>query len=204
MVGMGLAIGGSLVGFGAGMLSSYANYKAQKAQLKQQYANAKANYKTMTDNANAALSALAYNEGVMSREHNRRLAEVETAFAVSGVSGASVTAQEVYAAQKEANAEELWNMRRQVGDDVGNLILDRNNMMTEAEFNYKWGKKANKLTTIFSMIGQTSNLIGNLGMIGMSGGGGAGSGAGAGSVGSDIYGGGATDLANMNMASALA
>ena len=186
MVGMGLAIGGSLVGFGAGMLSSYANYKAQKAQLKQQYANAKANYKTMTDNANEALSALAYNEGVMSREHNRRLAEVETAFAVSGVSGASVTAQEVYFAQKEANIEELRNMRRQADGDVGNLILDRNNMMTEAEFNYKWGKKANKLTTIFSMIGQTSNLIGNLGMIGMA------------------SSGGATDLANMNTASALA
>lgn len=204
MVGMGLAIGGSLVGFGAGMLSSYANYKAQKAQLKQQYANAKANYKTMTDNANEALSALAYNEGVMSREHNRRLAEVETAFAVSGVSGASVTAQEVYFAQKEANIEELRNMRRQADGDVGNLILDRNNMMTEAEFNYKWGKKANKLTTIFSMIGQTSNLIGNLGMIGMASSGGAGSGAGPGNVGSGIYGGGATDLANMNTASALA
>lgn len=204
MVGMGLAIGGSLVGFGAGMLSSYANYKAQKAQLKQQYANAKANYKTMTDNANEALSALAYNEGVMSREHNRRLAEVETAFAVIGVSGASVTAQEVYFAQKEANIEELRNMRRQADGDVGNLILDRNNMMTEAEFNYKWGKKANKLTTIFSMIGQTSNLIGNLGMIGMASGGGAGSGAGPGNVGSGIYGGGATDLANMNTASALA
>lgn len=204
MVGMGLAIGGSLVGFGAGMLSSYANYKAQKAQLKQQYANAKANYKTMTDNANEALSALAYNEGVMSREHNRRLAEVETAFAVSGVSGASVTAQEVYFAQKEANIEELRNMRRQADGDVGNLILDRNNMMTEAEFNYKWGKKANKLTTIFSMIGQTSNLIGNLGMIGMASDGGAGSGAGPGNVGSGIYGGGATDLANMNTASALA
>ena len=205
MVGMGLAIGGTLVSYGAGMLSSYANYKAQKAQLKQQYANAKANYKTMTDNANAALSALSYNEGVLSREHNRRLAEVETAFAVSGVSGASVTAQEVYAAQKEANIEELWRLRRQADGDVGNLILDRNNMMTEAEFNYKWGKKANKLTTIFSMIGQTSNLVGNLGMIGMSAGGGAGSaGGGAGSVGSGIYGGGATDLANMDMASALA
>jgi len=76
--------------------------------------------------------------------------------------------------------------------------------MTEAEFNYKWGKKANKLTTIFSMIGQTSNLIGNLGMIGMASSGGAGSGAVPGNVGSGIYGGGATDLANMNTASALA
>ena len=201
--GMALAVGGSLVSYGTGMLSSYANYKAQKAQLKQQYANAKANYKTMTDNANAALSALSYNEGVLSREHNRRLAEVETAFAASGVSAASVTAQDVYEAQREANVEELWNLRRQTNDDVGSLLLNRNNMMAEAELNYKWGKKANKLTTIFSMIGQTSNLVGNLGMLSMMGGGG-GAGAASGGGAQGLYGGGATDLANMNMASALA
>lgn len=201
--GMALAVGGSLVSYGSGMLSSYANYKAQKAQLKQQYKNAKANYQTMTDNANAALSALSYNEGVLSREHNRRLAEVESAFAVSGVSGASVSAQDVYERQVEANVEELWNMRRQTNDDVGNLVLNRNNMMAEAEASYKWGKKANKLSMIFSMLGQTSNFAANMASVPWSAFGGSGGSMGAGDI-SGMYGGGATDLVNMGGMSAIA
>lgn len=167
---------GHTINYGVGMLSNYVNYKQQKAQLKHQYNVAKANYKVMTDNANAALSALSYNEGVMSREHNRRLAEIETAFASSGVSAASVTAQEVYQAQVEANTEELWNMRRQTDNDVGALILDRNNMMTEAKYNYEWGKKANKYNAIFSAIGQTANFLGNISTMSPSGGSGGGGG----------------------------
>lgn len=112
----------------------------------------------------------------MSREHNRRLAEIETAFASSGVSAASVTAQEVYQAQVEANTEELWNMRRQTDNDVGALILDRNNMMTEAKYNYEWGKKANKYNAIFSAIGQTANFLGNISTMSPSGGSGGGGG----------------------------
>lgn len=170
--------GGHTVNYAVGMLSNYANYKVQKAALKQQYKNAKANYKTMTDNANAALSALSYNEGVMSREHNRRLANIESAFAASGVSSESVSAQNVYDAQVIANTEELWNMRQQTEGEVGNLILNRDNMMTQAEQAYKWGKKANKYNAIFSGIGQTSKFIADLGTMQGSGGGGWGSGMG--------------------------
>lgn len=203
MAGLGLVIGGSLVGYGAGMLASYANYKAQKAFLAQQYVIAKSNYKTMTDNANEALSALSYNEGVMGREHNRRLASIESSFAASGVSADSVSAQKVYDAQREANLEELWAVRWQAEGDIGNLILDRNNMMAQAESDYAWGRSANKLTTIFSMVGQTSKLVGDIASMpagkgkGLSGGGFSGSGKG-------LYGSGATDLARMDMASVLA
>lgn len=170
---MALQVIGHTVNYGVGMLSNYANYKIQKAQIKQQYVNAKANYTIMTDNANAALSALSYNEGVLSREHNRRIAEVEAAFASSGVSGASVSARDVYERQIEANVEELWNIRQQTDNDVGSLILDRNNMMKEAESNYKWGKKANKMNAIFSAVSQTSNFLTNIATMG---GGGSGSG----------------------------
>ncbi len=166
ITGAALQAGGYTTQWGVGMLSSYINYKQQKAMLKQQYANAKANAAIMTDNANAALDTLSYNEGVLSREHNRRIAAIETAFAASGVSGASVSAQDVLDAQTAADTEELWQMRTQVDGEVGALILDRNNMLTEAEAAYKWGKRANMFNTVFSMIGQTSNFLANMATIG--------------------------------------
>lgn len=178
IVGLALQAAGHTVNYATGMLSNYVNYKIQKAALKQQWANAKANAKVMTDNANAALSALSDNEFVMSREHNRRLAEIESSFAASGVSmDLSASAQAVYDRQIRNNAEELTQMREQTDSAVGNLILNRDNMLTEAEAAYKWGKKANRYNAVFNAIGMTTNFIGNLGT--MDAGGGWGSGMGA-------------------------
>lgn len=182
IVGLALQAAGHTVNYATGMLSNYVNYKIQKAALKQRWTNAKANAKVMTDNANAALSALSDNEFVMSREHNRRLAEIESSFAASGVSmDLSASAQAVYDRQIRNNAEELTQMREQTDSAVGNLILNRDNMLTEAEAAYKWGTKANRYNAVFDAISMTTNFIGNLGAMDAGGGSGGGSGDGWGS-----------------------
>lgn len=183
IVGLALQAAGHTVNYATGMLSNYVNYKIQKAALKQRWTNAKANAKVMTDNANAALSALSDNEFVMSREHNRRLAEIESSFAASGVSmDLSASAQAVYDRQIRNNAEELTQMREQTDSAVGNLILNRDNMLTEAEAAYKWGTKANRYNAVFNAIGMTSNFIGNLGTMDAGGGSGGGWGSGMGAL----------------------
>ena len=183
IVGLALQAAGHTVNYGVGMVSNYVNYKIQKAALKQRWTNAKANAKVMTDNANAALSALSDNEFVMSREHNRRLAEIESSFAASGVSmDLSASAQAVYDRQIRNNAEELTQMREQTDSAVGNLILNRDNMLTEAEAAYKWGTKANRYNAVFDAIGMTTNFIGNLGAMDAGGGSGGGWGSGMGAL----------------------